>query len=377
MMKFTMHTKELKNMIEKALTVVPKKVAIHALECVKIEVSEGTVFFSGTDLEMFLVCKTDKAYECKNGKILVDGADLKMLTKLAGEITIEEEENTVKITAGKKTLRMGTVSVEDFPAFPEIADAENLGVIPDNDFLDAVTNLANFLGQSKANKMLMVYNLNFKESRIYASDGSVIGWKNLSLDSKSELVDFCILGSSLPTFKKVLNVKSTDNLSLSETEKCIQITGTDFTYTQRKLDGKYFDFSRFLNTDCQYSFDVETKELMEAVKYDCTISNKTDKIPLLFSISSEKLITYYFNGKYEVMDKIEISNGNFNSEMLIGFNPFYWQDILSVADADALHVQISHPKAPALMNADKYGFLLLPVNLDGHEKNVQRFRAVA
>lgn len=376
MMKFTMHTKELKNMIEKALTVVPKKVAIHALECVKIEVSEGTVFFSGTDLEMFLVCKTDKAYECKNGKILVDGADLKMLTKLAGEITIEEEENTVKITAGKKTLRMGTVSVEDFPAFPEIADAENLGVIPDNDFLDAVTNLSNFLGQSEANKMLTVYNLNFKESRIYASDGHVIGWKNLSLNSNSDNVDFCILGNSLLAFKKVLNVKSTDNLSLSKTEKYIQITGTDFTYIQRRLDGKYFDFSRFLNTDCRYSFDVETEDLMEAVKYDCTIAKKTDRIPLLFSIS-EKLITYYFNGKYEVMDNIEISNGNFGSEMLIGFNPFYWQDILSVADANALHVQISHPKAPALMNADKYGFLLLPVNLDGHEKNVQRFRAVA
>lgn len=377
MMKFTMNAKELKSMIEKALAIVPKKVYLHALECVQIEVNEGTVYFSGTDLEMFLTCKTDKAYECKNGKILIDGADLKMLIKLAGEITIEEEEDIVKITAGKKTLRMGTVPVEDFPAFPEIEDEENLGVIPGNDFLDAVTNLANFLGQNEVNKMLTFYNLNFKESRIYASDGNVIGWKNLLLDSKSENVDFCILGNSLPVFKKVLNAKSTDDFSLSETEKYIQITGTDFTYIQRRLDGKYFDFSRFLNTDCQYSFDVEAEDLMEAVKYDCTIANKTDKIPLLFSISSEKLITYYFNGKYEVMDKIEISNGNFDSEMLIGFNPFYWQNILSVADADVLHVQISHPKAPALMNADKYGFLLLPVNLNGHEKNVQRFRAVA
>lgn len=371
-MRFHIGAKVLKEMIDKALTGVAKRAAVYNLTCVKIEVLDGVLYLSGTDTGVFLTCKYDLGSNCEEGVILVDRDDLKVLTKLQGFLIIETEENILKISVNQKVVRIPALSIEDYPDFPSLGEIKEIGTVPQDDFLDAVVNLSSFLSKTDNNVWVTCYNVNFQKRKIYALDGYRVGWKNISITTKSDITDYGILGTSLGIFKKVLNAKSSNDITFSVSDKYIQISGNDFTYAQKRLDGKYFDVERLMSQSYDKYFCVDTKQLRDILKYDCAVIDKKSLMPILMCVKND-LTVYYANQRCEFLDKLEINN-RLEEGLLIGFNPFYCLDVLNVSDSDIIQVYAANPRTPVKIEANKYGFVLLPVNLTKSDQIVEKFQ---
>ena len=109
MMKFTMNPKELKTMMEKGVVAINKKAALSRLTRLykKVEV-DGIVKALGTDMEHFAEIRSDNAWNTSPGVLGIDTEDIKVLSKMNGDITLEdvstELEYKINVKCGKKNV---------------------------------------------------------------------------------------------------------------------------------------------------------------------------------------------------------------------------------------------------------------------------------
>jgi DNA polymerase-3 subunit beta len=69
---------------------------------------------------------------------------------------------------------------------------------------------------------------------------------------------------------------------------------------------------------------------------------------------------------------MEIKDHN-GDDLSIGFNPYFWMDVLKVSDSDILSVGGVNCKAPFFIKANKYSFLILPVNLNSEVEAMEKY----
>lgn len=76
MMKFTMNAKELKTMMDKAVTVVNKKVPVPSLKRLYFSVdNKGVLKILSTDIEHYIEVRTQDAYHTEPGMFGIDIED--------------------------------------------------------------------------------------------------------------------------------------------------------------------------------------------------------------------------------------------------------------------------------------------------------------
>lgn len=91
MMKFTMNAKDLKTMMEKGMAAINKKVTLSTLTRLYFQIDEnGILKVLGTDMEHWAEVRTDNAYDTQPGILGIDVDDIKIISKMSGEITLED-----------------------------------------------------------------------------------------------------------------------------------------------------------------------------------------------------------------------------------------------------------------------------------------------
>lgn len=107
--------------------------------------------------------------------------------------------------------------------------------------------------------------------------------------------------------------------------------------------------------------DIETM-LSHMKYYTDNVIDKNDKKPVVLKISNGTILTYARNYRFEVSDSMEIKDHS-GEDLSIGFNAYFFVDALKIADNDTVSIGGTNNKAPFIINAKEYSFLILPVNI--------------
>ena len=220
MMKFTMDAKELKTMMDRGMSVINKKTPAQSLTRLYFQVDEnGIVKVWGTDMEHYTEIRSDNAYMTSPGILGIDIDDVKIISKMNGEITLEDvttedmKVGKINIKCGKKTVTIPRYANTDvfLPAMDE-TEVKIIGV-KENWLLETITNLAKFTSNQETNKMMQTFNFNTKAKRIEALDGYRIGMRSLESQKIYNVADdekdyVKLHNMCVPVFKKLMDKKS-------------------------------------------------------------------------------------------------------------------------------------------------------------------------
>lgn len=382
MMKFTMNAKELKAMMEKGLAAIDKKVTLDSLKKLYIQVEEdGTVKMWGTDMEHFAEVKTDNTWNTSPGVLGIDIDDIKIISKMSGEVTLEDfstkTQQRINIKCGKKIVTIPRYANTDI-FLPAMDDTEaHIITTTESWLLETIANLSLFVAGDDVNKMLNVFNFNTKRKRIEALDNHRIALR--SLDSQEIITvtenpfDTVKLHvKCLPVFKKIMDKKSDAGVKVYQDQKYIRISGKDFTYVIRRIDGQYFNIEQMLCDSRDFVFNADREEMLKIMKYNADMV-KEEKEPTIFHSENGKLYTYLQTSRYQTFDEIETKNLVMDEDLFIGFNSHYLVDALSVIDSENPVFRGSQRNAPMYIDGNEYNFLILPINIAG-ENYIINFR---
>lgn len=382
MMKFTMNAKELKAMMEKGLAPIDKKATLDSLKKLYIQVEEdGTVKMWGTDMEHFAEVKTDNTWNTSPGVLGIDIDDIKIISKMSGEVTLEDvstkTQQRINIKCGKKIVTIPRYANTDI-FLPAMDDTEaHIITTTESWLLETIANLSLFVAGDDVNKILNVFNFNTKRKRIEALDNHRIALR--SLDSQEIITvtenpfDTVKLHvKCLPVFKKIMDKKSDAGVKVYQDQKYIRISGKDFTYVIRRIDGQYFNIEQMLCDSRDFVFNADREEMLKIMKYNADMV-KEEKEPTIFHSENGKLYTYLQTSRYQTFDEIETKNLVMDEDLFIGFNSHYLVDALSVIDSENPVFRGSQRNAPMYIDGNEYNFLILPINIAG-ENYIINFR---
>ena len=371
MMKFTMNAKELKTMMDKAVTVVNKKVPVPSLKRLYFSVdNKGVLKILSTDIEHYIEVRTQDAYHTEPGMFGIDIEDIKIISKMSGEITMEDittgEEEKINIKCGKKNVSIPRFENTDV-FLPVLDKAENILDVKENWLSETISNLSVFVSnREEVNQMMSVFNFNTKEKRVEALWKYMIGMRQLEdntilKETENPFETVKLHCRCVPVFKKLLDKKSEMEVIISQNDKYVKVESENYTYITKRIDGEYFKVNQMLSDEWDYKFTANAKELLEAMKYDADLL-KESKLPVTFHAENGNLYSYAGTIKYEAFDEIEVKEKP-EKDFYIGFNPNFLVDVMSIVDSEYPIFYGTKEVCPWIIKGDTYSFLILPVSI--------------
>lgn len=378
MLKFTMYSKELKTMMEKGIAAINKKATLSSLTRLYFQVeADGTVKALGTDMEHFAEIRSNNAWNTSPGVLGIDTEDIKVLSKMDGDITIEDistdAEYKINVKCGKKNVTIP--KYENIDIFlPSMDDTEaHILTMNESWLLETITNLYTYTSELDANKLLQVYNFNTTNERVEALDGHRIGMRTLE---KQKILqkdnNVMIHRKCMPVFKKIMYKKSNAEVKVYQDKKYIRVEGKDFTYIIRRVDGEYFKVNQMLTDDRDYIFNADRENMLSVMKYNCDMVKQEQK-PVIFHSENGKLYSYMATSRYEAFDELETKDNMMDNDLYIAFNPYFIADAFSIIDCDNPVCRGKNNKCPMFIDGNEYSFLILPVNIQ-NDKLVENIR---
>lgn len=371
MIKFTMNAKELKIMMDKVMTAVNKKVSVPSLKRLYFSIDDkGILKILSTDIDHYVEVRTKNVYHTEPGMLGIDIEDIKIISKMSGEITVEDitsdKEEKINIKCGKKNVSI--LRFENTDVFlPVLNNVEDILDVKENWLSETISNLSVFVSnREEVNRMMSVFNFNTKEKRVEALWNCMIGMRQLEDDmilkeTGNPFETVKLHCRCVPVFKKLLDKKSERKVIISQNDKYVKVESENFTYITKRIDGEYFKVNQMLSDEWDYKFTANAKELLEAMKYDADLL-KESKLPVTFHAENGNLYSYASTTRYEAFDEIEVKEKP-EKDFYIGFNPSFLVDIMSIVDSEYPVFYGTKEVCPWIIKGDTYSFLILPVNI--------------
>lgn len=371
MIKFTMNAKELKTMMDKVMTVVNKKASVPSLKRLYFSIDDkGILKILSTDIEYYVEARTENTYHTEPGMFGIDIEDIKIISKMSGEITIEDitsdKEEKINIKCGKKNVSIPRFENTDV-SLPVLDNGENILDVKENWLSETISNLSVFVSnREEVNRMMSVFNFNTKEKRVEALWNCMIGMRQLEDDmilkeTENPFETVKLHCRCVPVFKKLLDKKSERKVIISQNDKYVKVESENFIYITKRIDGEYFKVNQMLSDEWDYKFTANAKELLEAMKYDADLL-KESKLPVTFHAENGNLYSYASTTRYEAFDEIEVKEKP-EKDFYIGFNPNFLVDVMSIVDSEYPIFYGTKEVCPWIIKGDTYSFLILPVNI--------------
>ena len=371
MIKFTMNAKELKIMMDKVMTAVNKKVSVPSLKRLYFSIDDkGILKILSTDIDHYVEVRTKNVYHTEPGMLGIDIEDIKIISKMSGEITVEDitsdKEEKINIKCGKKNVSIPRFENTDV-FLPVLNNVEDILDVKENWLSETISNLSVFVSnREEVNRMMSVFNFNTKEKRVEALWNCMIGMRQLEDDmilkeTGNPFETVKLHCRCVPVFKKLLDKKSERKVIISQNDKYVKVESENFTYITKRIDGEYFKVNQMLSDEWDYKFTANAKELLEAMKYDADLL-KESKLPVTFHAENGNLYSYASTTRYEAFDEIEVKEKP-EKDFYIGFNPNFLVDVMSIVDSEYPIFYGTKEVCPWIINGDTNSFLILPVNI--------------
>lgn len=371
MIKFTMNAKELKIMMDKVMTAVNKKVSVPSLKRLYFSIDDkGILKILSTDIDHYVEVRTKNVYHTEPGMLGIDIEDIKIISKMSGEITVEDitsdKEEKINIKCGKKNVSIPRFENTDV-FLPVLNNVEDILDVKENWLSETISNLSVFVSnREEVNRMMSVFNFDTKEKRVEALWNCMIGMRQLEDDmilkeTGNPFETVKLHCRCVPVFKKLLDKKSERKVIISQNDKYVKVESENFTYITKRIDGEYFKVNQMLSDEWDYKFTANAKELLEAMKYDADLL-KESKLPVTFHAENGNLYSYASTTRYEAFDEIEVKEKP-EKDFYIGFNPNFLVDVMSIVDSEYPIFYGTKEVCPWIINGDTYSFLILPVNI--------------
>lgn len=375
-MKFEIHSKELKTLLEKVMTVINKNAVLESLKQIHFKVDKHTLTLWGTDLEQFVIVNTKDIYNAEENTEVWNFAmsmeDVKVLTKMSNLITLEQlDEHTLQAQSGRKKVTIPLAEEDKDITIPTVTEDAIL-TVKENWLLGTVTGMERFTSADDSRPILQVFHFNTMENRVEVVDSYKLATRTLenkTIHSVQEnpFKTVRLHSKCVPVFKKLLDKKSENAVDMTRNDKYVKVSGHNFTYIVRAVVGEFFKINRVMQQENEYSIILDRENLKEIMKYNIDLiktEKKEDRHGVVFYNKDEKLYSYAKTSRYTAFDEMVTTESTMNKDFGIRFNPMYWMDILNTIDTDVIRCEGRYsPVNGWMVTGKEYQFFVLPIHL--------------
>lgn len=372
-MKFSVERSALLKALSRTQSVVEKRTTIPILSNILIGAEGGQLSLCATDMDLEIIDSVPATIGEAGSTTIPAHTLYDIVRKLPDDamlnIAINDGKNTVTISAGRSTYKLGCLPREDFPEMTTAKAANSLTV--------PATTLRNLIDRTR-------FAMSTEETRYYlngiyihaaeeagepvlravATDGHRLARFQVALPAGATGMPGVILPRKAVLELRRLLDEAGEDIRIEVSDKMIRFNFDRVTLTTKVIDGTFPDYERVIPQNNDKTLELDPKSFTKAVDRVSTVAaEKTRAVKLSVNDSTMTLSANNDNGS--AVEEIEVDYST-DLPLEIGFNARYLQDVTQLLEGKNCRFLISDSASPAIVqdNDDPSSlYVLMPMRI--------------
>lgn len=349
-MKFSINREQLLKPLQQVAAVVEKRQTLPVLSNVLLEVGDGQLSMTGTDLELELVARLPLEGEQEPGETTVPARKLVDIAKslpAEADIRFEVDGERMLVRSGRSRFTLSTLPASEFPNLEEDAAGSSLEMKPDV-LRGLIDRTAFSMAQQDVRYYLngMLFELKPGRLRAVATDGHRLALCDAELDAPVEEVSVILPRKGVMELSRILG-DSGEAARLTIGRNHVRIVVGAITFTSKLVDGKFPEYDRVIPKEGSRKVVADRETLRQALARVAILSNEKYRgVRVQLSEGSLRIVA---NNPEQEEAEEEVSVDFNGSPLEIGFNVSYLLDVLNTMGGTQAELEMGDSNSSALV----------------------------
>lgn len=332
---------------------VSARSTIQLLGGILVEVRDGVVRLSGTDMELSIQTSSPAEVE-EDGRVVIPARIfndiVRSLPKGQLSLTHDKSEGTVVLAAGSNEYKIRAYAAEDYPKLP-VFDSEGAFTMSGEILVDTVEKVSRSYSRDETRPVLTGILISFEDSRVrmVTTDSYRLSIKETELattfDGNREAI---IPARAMQEVGRIFSGADEEQIEVSLSENQALFKIGDVLLGTRLIDGNFPEYKRLLPTTFEREISVPREDLIGTLRRVSLFAQRqTPPVPvsLAFSEGSVEVIVR----SQEIGEAHEKLPASSEDDFSISFNPGYLLDGVSAVDSKNVLFKLNEALKPGLI----------------------------
>lgn len=366
-MKFSLSREALLNPLQLVAGVVERRQTLPILSNVLFRLEGNKLSITGTDLEVEIIGTTEVAATSEGGEVTVSARKiLDICRSLPDEAAVDfaSSDGKVVVTSGRSKFSLATLPANEFPSVDE--GAQDVEFIVSAGMIKTLIESTSFaMAQQDVRYYLngMLWEVTTNQLRAVATDGH-----RLALcDGRCDVIVEDKISAILPRkgIVELSRLLADDEVRVSIGANHIRLTGADYCFTSKLVDGAYPDYDRVVPKGGDKEVIGDREQLKQAFSRTAILSNEKYRGVRIQLQQGAMHMVANNPEQEEAQEEVTVSYGGESLE--IGFNVGYLLDVLNVLKSKEIRFTLLDSNSSALVEGvsdDNKGiYVVMPMRL--------------
>ena len=366
-MKFSLSRESLLNPLQLVAGVVERRQTLPILSNILFSLNGNSLSLTGTDLEVEIKGTTEVTSSSESGEATVSARKMLDICRALPEgadLNFTVDDGKAFVTSGKSRFSLATLPANEFPSVDEgVHDVEFTapasmikGLIEATSFAMAQQDVRYYLNG-------MLWEVTTNQLRAVATDGHRLALCDGDCDVSVEGKISAILPrKGIVELSRLLDE---DNVRVSMGSNHIRITGANYCFTSKLVDGAYPDYDRVVPKGGDKKVVGDREQLKQAFSRTAILSNEKYRgVRIQFQEGAMHMVANNPEQE-EAQEEVPVSYAGESLE--IGFNVSYLLDVLNVLKGSNIRFILSDSNSSALLEEDSESsgalYVVMPMRL--------------
>ncbi len=349
--------------------IVERRHTLPILSNVLVEVTEQSVHFLATDLEVQIKATAKLDTPHKPGSLTVGAKKLQDILRALqpdADTALELKESRLTVKAGKSRFSLQTLAATDFPKIAEAKDTATEISLPQREFKHvlglvqfamAVQDIRYYL-----NGVLLSTDGNIM--RVVATDGHRLSMAQYTLPEPVAKIDAILPRKTVLELIKLLD-ESDDPINLSMHQNQVKFSFAGIEIVSKIVEGKFPDYTKVIPSGYSNHVSLNRAEFYAALQRASILSNdKIRGVRLVFTKDSLSIICSN-NEQEEAEESLPLA---YDHEALdIAFNIAYLLDVLNHLSSETVLLSLGEANMSSALitqpGSEDFKYVVMPMRI--------------
>ena len=366
-MRFSLQREVLLKPLQQVVNVVERRQTLPVLSNLLVQVRDGELSLTGTDLEVEMVART-AAEDAEAGDTTIPARKLFDIVRAlpdGSRITISQAGEKITLQAGRSRFTLATLPSNEFPSVEDLELVERIR-IPEGTLKELIERTAFAMAQQDVRYYLNGLLLDLREDslRCVATDGHRLALCEAPLPTGAQTRKQIILPRKGVLELQRLLEGGDREIEIEVGRSHLRVRREDVTFTSKLIDGRFPDYDAVIPIGADKELKIDRDVLKAALQRAAILSNEKYRgVKLELSPGQLKIVAHNPEQE-EAQEEVEAETSV--DGLAIGFNVSYLLDALSALREEFVVVALRDANSSALVREasnDRCRHVVMPLRL--------------
>jgi len=366
-MRFSLQREAFLKPLAQVVNVVERRQTLPVLANFLVQVNNGQLSLTGTDLEVEMVSRIN-VEDAEDGETTIPARKLFDIVRAlpdGSRIMVSQTGDKVTVQAGRSRFTLATLPSNDFPSVDEVEATDRIA-ISEAALKELIERTSFAMAQQDVRYYLngLLFDVRDTLLRCVATDGHRLALCETALETGTGNKRQIIVPRKGVTELQRLLEGGDREIQLEIGRSHIRMKRDDATFTSKLIDGRFPDYEAVVPIGADRLVTVDRELLKASLQRAAILSNEKYRGVRVEVSPGQLKISAHNPEQEEAQDEIEVDTQV--SDLAIGFNVNYLLDALSALRDEQVVIQLRDSNSSALVREasnEKSRHVVMPLRL--------------